>query len=242
MRFVRFNRTYLFLNRLFCSVENRLNRLKLVKCKKYLLSIKNINCFFYIFRNLVLLQKMTEKGDIKNSKSATKRQSVANANPMAYNVEAIALMEREALHERSLGERISDAITGLIGSLAFVIFHLLLFTCWGIINLNLIPGVAAFDPFPFGILTLIVSAEGVFITIFILIGQNRMSRQSDRRAHLDLQVSILAEQELTMMLKMQQKLCEHFGVDVTSVENEAEQLMSETDVRHLVGELDEKLP
>jgi uncharacterized membrane protein len=121
-------------------------------------------------------------------KNNANRQSVATADPMAYNVEAIAKMEREALHERSLGERMSDTITGFIGSIAFVIFHILLFVGWGIVHLNFIPGVAAFDPFPFGILTLMVSPEGVFITIFILIGQNRMSRQSDRRAHLELQV------------------------------------------------------
>ncbi len=95
------------------------------------------------------------------------QQSIANADPMAYNVEAIAEMEREALHERSLGVRVSDALTGFIGSIAFVVFHILLFIGWGIVNLNFIPGIAAFDPFPFGILTLIVSAEGVFITIFI---------------------------------------------------------------------------
>lgn len=186
--------------------------------------------------------KMTETGNNTIFNSREFRHSVAAADPMAYNVEAIAKMEREALHERSLGERISDAITGFIGSIAFVVFHILLFISWGIVNLNFIPGIPAFDPFPFGILTLIVSAEGVFITIFILIGQNRMSRQSDRRAHLDLQVSMLAEQEMTMMLRMQQRLCAHFGVDVDVIKDEAEQLMSETDVRHLVGKLEEKLP
>jgi uncharacterized membrane protein len=185
---------------------------------------------------------MTETGNNITNNRGIFHNSIADADPMAYNVEAIAKMEREALHERSFGERISDAITGFIGSMAFVVFHILLFISWGIINLNFVPGIPAFDPFPFGILTLIVSAEGVFITIFILIGQNRMSRQSDRRAHLDLQISILAEQEMTMMLRMQQKLCEHFGVDVDAIETEAEQLMSETDVKHLVGELEEKLP
>ncbi|HEX8268120.1 MAG TPA: DUF1003 domain-containing protein [Pyrinomonadaceae bacterium] len=185
---------------------------------------------------------MTEIGNNTTNNRSIFHTSIADADPMAYNVEAIAKMEREALHERSFGERVSDAITGFIGSMAFVVFHILLFISWGIINLNFVPGIPAFDPFPFGILTLIVSAEGVFITIFILIGQNRMSRQSDRRAHLDLQISILAEQEMTMMLRMQQKLCEHFGVDVEAIETEAEQLMSETDVKHLVGELEEKLP
>jgi len=59
---------------------------------------------------------------------------------------------------------------------------------WIAANLNLIPGVRAFDPFPFGILALFVSSESVFLTIFVLISQNRMSRQAERRAHLDLQV------------------------------------------------------
>jgi uncharacterized membrane protein len=174
--------------------------------------------------------------------NGNKAATVATANPMAYNVEAIARLEREALHERSVAENVSDRLTQFIGSMTFVVLHIILFIVWGAINLNFIPGIAAFDPFPFGILTLIVSSEGVFITIFILIGQNRLSRQSDRRAHLDLQISLLAEQEMTMMLRMQRRLCEHFGVDTETVEEEAQQLMKETDIQHLVGELDDKLP
>lgn len=79
-------------------------------------------------------------------------------------------------------------------------------------------------------------------TIFILISQNRMARQSDKRAHLDLQVSMLAEQEMTMLLRMQRKVCEHLGVEVNTVRKEAEQLLEETDVQRLVTTLDEKLP
>jgi uncharacterized membrane protein len=183
---------------------------------------------------------MPKTSEIKSN--AVNKNSVATAEPMAYNVEAIAKLEREALHERSLAERISDALTGIIGSMTFVLLHVFLFIAWGVINLNFISGIAAFDPFPFGILTLIVSSEGVFITIFILIGQNRLSRQADRRAHLDLQVSILAEQELTMMLRMQKQLCEHFGLRTENILEEAERLMQETNVQHLVGELEDKLP
>lgn len=177
-----------------------------------------------------------------NFNSAAEKAPVANADPMAYNVEAIARLEREALHQRSAAERISDRLTGIIGSMTFVLLHIVLFIGWGLVNLNFIPGIGAFDPFPFGILTLIVSSEGVFITIFILIGQNRMSRQADRRAHLDLQISILAEQEMTMTLRMQQQLCEHFGIDTEIVRREAQHLMEETNVRHLVVELEDKLP
>jgi uncharacterized membrane protein len=113
---------------------------------------------------------------------------------------------------------------------------------WSTVNLNLIPSVKAFDPFPFGILALFVSSESVFLTIFVLISQNRMARQAERRAHLDLQVGMLAEQELTMMLQMLQKLCQHTGVDVKSATQQVQGFSETTDVHKLATELEEKLP
>jgi uncharacterized membrane protein len=168
--------------------------------------------------------------------------SVATADPMAYNVEAIAKLEHKELHRRSSGEKVSDFFVSLIGSMPFLIFHIIWFAVWFIVNLNAMPGMAAFDPFPFGILTLIVSSEGVFLAIFILISQNRMARQSDKRAHLDLQVNMLTEQEMTMMLRMQKRLCEHLGVEVDEVRDEAKRLLEETDIHRVVKNLEEKLP
>jgi predicted nucleotidyltransferase len=69
-----------------------------------------------------------------------------------------------------------------------------------------------------------------------------MTRQSDKRAHLDLQVNMLTEQEMTMMLRMQQRLCEHLGVEVDTVKEEAKQLLEETNIDTVVSELEEKLP
>lgn len=168
--------------------------------------------------------------------------SVATADPMAYNVEAIAKLEHQELHSRSAGEKVSDFFVSIMGSMPFLIFHVVGFAVWFIVNLGALPGVSPFDPFPFGILTLIVSSEGVFLAIFILISQNRMARQSDKRAHLDLQVNMLSEQEMTMMLRMQRRLCEHLGVEVDTVKDEAKELLEETDVHRLVSTLEEKLP
>jgi len=175
-------------------------------------------------------------------RAKAKEPEPEDLDPTEYNVEAIARAERESLHERTVAERFSDSITHVLGSMGFVVFHVLLFAVWAAVNLQLVPGVKAFDPFPFGILTLIVSAEGVFIAIFILISQNRMSRQSERRNHLNLQVSMLAEQELTTLLRMQKQLCDRMGVDVTSMRVGAESLMQETNVEELIEELKEKLP
>ena len=164
------------------------------------------------------------------------------ANPTQNNIDAIAKLEHSALDRRTSTERISDAITKLIGSFGFLLAQLLLISGWGLINLHRIPGLKVFDPYPFGVLALIISTESVFLTIFVLISQNRMARQSERRSHLDLQVSMLSEQELTTILQMLQKLCEHMGVNVDSSKQEVQSFSKTTDVHKLSTELDDKLP
>ncbi len=173
------------------------------------------------------------------------KKSIPNVplnNPTQYNIEAISRLEHDALHRRSNIERISDAIARFVGSLAFLSLHVILFVVWATLNLRPLGGMKAFDPFPFGILALIISSESVFLTIFVLISQNRMSRQSERRAHLDLQVSMLAEQELTTMLKLQEKICGHLGINIESAEKEVERFREATDMQKLANELEEKLP
>lgn len=162
-------------------------------------------------------------------------------SPAQRNVALIATLEEEALHRRSTGERISDALTKRTGTLGFVVLQVLGVISWCVINLNLLPGVTPFDPFPFGILSLIVSAEGVVLATFVLMSQNRMSRQADRRAHLDLQITLLAEQEMTGVLHMLHAICAHFHLQASGQE-ETQQLMEKTDVQELVSELKEKLP
>jgi uncharacterized membrane protein len=166
----------------------------------------------------------------------------AAANPTQYNVDAIAKLEHDARDRRTPTERVSDVITKLVGNMGFLLAQLILISGWGLVNLHVIPGLKAFDPFPFGVLALIVSSESVFLTIFVLISQSRMARQSERRSHLDLQVGMLAEQELTTILQMLQKLCQHMGVNVDSSKQEVQSFSKTTDVHKLASELEDKLP
>jgi uncharacterized membrane protein len=175
-------------------------------------------------------------------KDAASSQCNTEFDPTKNNIEAIVRLEETARRERTWGERISDAITFSIGTVNAAMLHLAIFALWVIANINLIPGLTPFDPFPFGILTLIVSSEGVFLAIFILISQNRMRRQADRRAHLDLQISILAEQELTMILRLQQRMCHHLGLKVEESMEELRQMTHATDVEQLVSHIKEELP
>src|SRR3984893_6866680 len=166
----------------------------------------------------------------------------AAANPTQYNIDAIAKLEHDALYRRTPTERVSDVITKLVANMGFLLAHLILISGWSLVNLHVIPGLKAFDPFPFRVLALAVSSESGFLTIFVLISQSRMARQSERRSHLDLQVGMLSEQELTTILQMLQKLCQHVGVNVDSSSQEVQSFSETTDVHKLASELENKLP
>ncbi len=93
--------------------------------------------------------------------------------------------------KRSRAEKIADFMTASSGSIGFLIINVLWFVVWIVINLEIIPGLAAFDPFPFGLLTMIVSLEAIVLAIFVPISQNRSSKISDLREEIDLQVDSL---------------------------------------------------
>jgi uncharacterized membrane protein len=157
------------------------------------------------------------------------------AEPATRNIATIATLEREALHERSALDRFTDAITAATGSPAFVVLHSVWFLVWIAVNVT---GYAPFDPYPFSLLTLIVSLEAIFLTGIVLMTQNRMARQADKRARLDLQINLLAEQELTAMLQMLHALCLKAGVEITIHDTRVEQLLEETDIHEIAVALD----
>lgn len=97
----------------------------------------------------------------------------------------------------------------------------------------------AFDPRPYSLLNLIVALEAVFLTSVVLMTQNHLTRVADRRAHLDLQVNLLAEQELTAMLHMLHGLCRKAGVEVAIRDERVQQLLTETDIGRIAKALDQ---
>jgi uncharacterized membrane protein len=161
---------------------------------------------------------------------------------MERNVRAIAQLERESMAERTSGDRLSDAITVVAGSSGFALAHVVVFTVWITLNVGLVPAVSVFDPYPFSFLTLVVSLEAIFLSVFVLMSQNRAARLADRRAHLDLQVDLLAERELTAILHMLRALCAKEKVALDDVGTDVNDLLEETDVTELASNLDEKLP
>src|SRR5882672_2101964 len=140
------------------------------------------------------------------------------------NLQEIQRWEQAALHRRSTAERLSDWITGLAGSGPVQLAHVAWFAAWISANTHAIPGVQPFDPFPFPLLTTIVSLEAIFLALFVLASQNRLSQQSDKRAHLDLQVNLLAEREMTAVPQLLQDIAKHLAVKVTLTPNQIRDL------------------
>ncbi len=158
------------------------------------------------------------------------------------NIETIAKFEQQCLEERSLLERIGDTIGGFVGTMQFVFLHAIWFVVWIVINMRLIPGVPAFDPYPFMFLSMSVSLEGVLLTTFVLMKQNRMSKRSEIRNQLNLQVDLLAEREATKMLQMLRAICDHMGLESEAQQPEVKQLAEDTSVDVLAQELRKKMP
>lgn len=93
----------------------------------------------------------------------------------------------------------------------FVYVHLLLYGCWIVGNLGWL-GIAPWDP-TFVVLAMIASVEAIFLSTFVLISQNRMAAAADKRAELDLQISLLAEHEITKLVAMVADISHHLGLD-----------------------------
>ncbi len=113
---------------------------------------------------------------------------------------------------RGIEDRLADAITRFTGSMTFVYLHLVLFGAWIAANLGLVPGVPRFDP-TFVVLAMAASVEAIFISTFVLISQNRMAALADRRADLDLQISLLAEHEVSRVIALVTSIAERLGME-----------------------------
>ena len=131
---------------------------------------------------------------------------------VARNIEAILERRREEDRRKTLQERIADGITRFTGSMRFVYLHLALFGLWIVINLGWVPGVPRFDP-SFVVLAMVASVEAIFLSTFVLISQNRMAALADKRADLDLQVSLLSEHEITRLITLVQAMAERMGIE-----------------------------
>lgn len=161
--------------------------------------------------------------------------------PTAANVRAIVEIERRNHRARSRVQMAIDRIAMAASSVPFIALHAAWFALWIVTNTRTS---FRFDPFPFNLLTMIVSLEAILLTAFVLISQNHLTLMADRRALLDLQINLLTERELTATLKAVCLIAEKVGVDIRSCDVNLEELLGRTDVKALsdrvIAEMEER--
>lgn len=122
--------------------------------------------------------------------------------------------EAKLTGKRTNSEKIADYFTKTFGSLSFALIHIFWFFIWMVWNLGWLENLKPFDPFPFGLLTMIVSLEAIFLAVFVLISQNRAAKIDKLRSEVDLQINMIAEQEITKIISLLSVLMEKQGIDI----------------------------
>jgi uncharacterized membrane protein len=170
-----------------------------------------------------------------DGKSSSDSQMIADDN-----IRVIAQLQQQAAERRTVAQRVSDAVSAFASRESTAVLHALGFAVWIAVNAGLSP-IRPFDPFPYNLLSILVSLEAIFLTLFVLASQNRMRQEEDRRAHLDLQINLLAEQEMTLVLQMLKEICVHLNLRGTIDSRNFVELVKQIDVGQLAERLDRTL-
>ncbi len=170
----------------------------------------------------------------RQQKSGTHARRLGTLRPVRRSVTEIVRLQRRDRQAMSRSDRIADGVTAFCGSMPFVYVHVVWFVAWVALNRGVF-ALTPFDPFPFGFLTMLVSLEAIFLATFVLISQNRQALQTDRRSKIDLQLNVIAEQEVTTILRVLDLISAHLGVDLTADPD----LLGMEQVTDLTGLMDE---
>ena len=159
------------------------------------------------------------------------------AQVVERNIAALLARRRAEEQQKHWQERLSDTITRFTGSMRFVYIHASIFGGWAVINSGLLP-FPRFDP-TFVILATVASVEAIFLSTFVLISQNRMAAQADKRAELDLHVSLLAEHEITRLVSLVSQMASKMGIQ-DSLDPELRELAKDVHPEKVLDSLEQQ--
>ncbi len=163
----------------------------------------------------------------------------ADSSHLQQHIDVISKHEEEFLARRTAAERVGDFLGAFVGSLTFIAIHLAWFAVWILANTLKI---AHFDPPPFSMLNSIVAIEAIFLASFIVMRQSRLSRRSDERDHLILQVLLLAEKEITAVLQIERQIAASVGLSDVAKDTEITELSQKTSIDDVAQSLKESMP
>jgi uncharacterized membrane protein len=165
------------------------------------------------------------------------RRRRLRSKALAEDLDEIERLEREEQDERSLLQRFSERVTNVASSGGFLVAHVVWFALWMAINAGWIPAIRPFDPLPFELLTMTVSLEAIFLTLFVLASQEQLTKEADERARLDLQIDLMAEREMTAVLRLLRDITSHLGAKTSVSQAEIDDLATKTEIYELAMEL-----
>jgi uncharacterized membrane protein len=142
--------------------------------------------------------------------------------------------------KRTMMEKMADLMTSNIGSSKFLLFNISIFILWILINTGVVGNLVPFDPFPFNLLTTIVSLEAIILAIFVLISQNRTTKIDDLREETHLQLNLISEREITKLMKMMDMLLEKQGIDL-SQDPELKKMLKPISEEEIVKKLEKEI-
>lgn len=165
-----------------------------------------------------------------------------NTHAIEDGIRSVVEMDRDFDEHRTFVDRIADTIGSFSGSMSFVGIHVAWFTLWFLINTGVLRFVPKFDPYPFILLAMIVSVEGVLLSTFVLMKQNRMQQRSDARHQLDLQINLLSEKEVTKALQLLRSIAEKLDLPQVDSDKELNEMACVTSVDTLSERIQQELP
>ncbi|MGH7204011.1 MAG: DUF1003 domain-containing protein [Candidatus Levyibacteriota bacterium] len=165
-----------------------------------------------------------------------KTTTAKNKDFQLQNVEELIALEQRDRIDMSMSDRIASIITSFSGSMLYVFLHVVWFGVWIIWNMGFFK-LKPFDPFPFSLLTMMVSLEAIFLSAFVLISQNRQALQADKRAKVDMEINMIAERENTKLIEMIAEIHQHLKIQ-SKDKAEIKQLKKVTNVNKLAQQID----
>lgn len=147
--------------------------------------------------------------------------------------------EAKSLRSRSILTQFADRLTEVCGSTSFLIFHIAWFVTWILINTGHVGFITPFDPFPFGLLTMVVSLEAIFLALFILVSQNRQAYISTIRDEVHMGVSLISEEEITKVLEILAEIRKEVGIK--KPDPELDKMLERIDTSYLEKTITEQL-
>ncbi|WP_405866611.1 DUF1003 domain-containing protein [Streptomyces sp. NBC_01515] len=140
----------------------------------------------------------------------------------ALNPDDLPLRQERVVFARMRGtqDRVADAITAFAGTMLFVYIHALWFAVWIALNEGLLGQAGIFDPYPYGLLTMIVSLEAIFLSTFVMVSQNRQATRENVRADLDFETNLRSE-------VWSAHIGAALGLDPREVEQRVQELLTE---------------